>query len=160
MTFAPDYAYLPLPMIPGAQVPLGGASLIVEFMRNQPWALVRPKLKMYRQLDGLQYIFCLKMSRAMRCWSYELYDVANNHPAYPDDAEHHSFSISEANAPVNHQHFLHFDSKRVLGLPLDAQLPAEFPDHVVIDVVALAQHARMTARTAGEAVAQYFNLYL
>ncbi|EGZ08446.1 hypothetical protein PHYSODRAFT_435384, partial [Phytophthora sojae] len=119
---------------PGAQEPRDGATVIVEVMRRQQWESAHAKVQMYRRLDGVEYVFYLKMSPAMASWSYELYDVGNNNPAYPDFAWQHSFDISEANVPVNHQHFVHFDSRRVLGLPQGTQLPPGIPDEVEVNL--------------------------
>lgn len=48
MTYSPDYAFVPLRtipgfQIPGTQVPRGRATVVVEIMRIQRWASVRPK---------------------------------------------------------------------------------------------------------------------
>ncbi|EGZ08432.1 hypothetical protein PHYSODRAFT_526597, partial [Phytophthora sojae] len=150
----PDYAFCPVPgIIPETQFPAGGVTVIAEIMRNEQWPSAHAKVQMYRQLDGVEYIFCLKTSPAMDSWPYELYDVGNNNPVYPDGAEQHSFDINETDVPVNDQHLVRFDSRRDLGLPQGALLPADVPDEIAIDLVALAKRARLMARLRGEHVA-------
>ncbi|EGZ08433.1 hypothetical protein PHYSODRAFT_306338 [Phytophthora sojae] len=102
--------------------------------------------------QGANYIFCLKMSLAMDRWSYELYDVPDHNPPPGQNACQLSFNISERVVPANH--VVNFDSRRVLGLPQQAQLPAAIPDQIVVDLVAVAQHARAAAREMGERVAR------
>ncbi|KAG7384149.1 hypothetical protein PHYPSEUDO_002933 [Phytophthora pseudosyringae] len=144
VTYAPDYSFVPNRSVPGLQVPHGvvydeWVTVVIEVMRSQPWRSVRPKVAMYRQLPGVQYMFCLKMSRQLNRWSYEFYDVGvAPNPSPHHAAPRHAFDLGAV--PRVHDHFVHFDSRRVFGLPNNVPLPGGCQDAVVLDVVALARY--------------------
>lgn len=125
VTYAPDYSFGPFPTLPGIQVPEGvrhgWVTLIVEVMYMQQWQTVYPKVAMYRQLPGIQYIFCLKLSARLNLCSYELYEVGNNDSTFPNPAIRVSFDIRTVQP--NHPFVVQFDSRRVLALPADGELP-------------------------------------
>ncbi|EGZ08445.1 hypothetical protein PHYSODRAFT_306347 [Phytophthora sojae] len=135
VTLAPDFSYIPNPRLPGNRLPRDAVTVVVEIMHSQNWWSVQCKLRMYRQLPHLQYVFLVRMSDALSNWTYELH--ARN-PDFLDAVIRHQFRTETV--PDNHNHFVHLDSRRVLGLQHDAQLPAECPGEVVVNVVELARH--------------------
>lgn len=138
-TYAADATFRLCRAVVGARPP--AITVIVEVMHSETWSTVRPKIDVYRNRPGVEYILCIKMSLDLQHWTYEFYDLGDDsHPPSPpvgQPAPRHGFYWSTERD--QYPHVLTMESRRVLGLAPGANLPQGCPDHVQIDVVKVAQ---------------------
>lgn len=117
-TYQADCSFAPIRTLPNMVVPQGieyadWVPLVVKIMHWQVWDTVLPKIAVYSQLVGMEYILYIKMSRRLHHWTYECYDVPNGIPPIGRQADRHEFYVGQAQLNV---HVEELDCDRLLGL--------------------------------------------
>lgn len=100
-------------------------TLKVEVGVSRGWPILNAKARAWSLFDGVEYVLCLRFSPKMRVCQFRLFSVVNRAIQQPE------MPIAD----IVRGSFVAFDSRRLLGLPPHAPLPAGFADpHVIVNL--------------------------
>ncbi|KAH9154459.1 hypothetical protein AeRB84_003446 [Aphanomyces euteiches] len=116
----PDCSFGPVPGI-GATQPNGLSwleyhTLTVEVGVSRGWRQLDARAVQWSQFPGVEFILLIRLSPDLEVHRYKLYSVANGALVQP----------TMPPTPIDNPSNIVLDSRRLLGLPADAPIPANF----------------------------------